>query len=82
MAFVGEAGFDLAGHVDRLVLGEFVDIHVIDQLLNLLWRHRFVEESGDFLDFTGQILRAIESNYTYHSFVKTAYLLHVFVEKK
>jgi uncharacterized protein YecE (DUF72 family) len=56
---------------------------VIDQLLNLLWRHRFVEESGDFLDFTGQILRAIESNYTYHSFVKkTAYLLHVFVEKK
>jgi hypothetical protein len=32
---------------------------VIDQLLNLLWRHWLVQESGDFLDFTGQILRAI-----------------------
>jgi hypothetical protein len=29
---------------------------VIDQLFNLLWRHSFAQESGNFLDFLPDVL--------------------------
>ena len=37
VSFIGEAGLDLSGHVDRFVFGEFIDTNVIDKFLDLLF---------------------------------------------
>lgn len=61
VALVGESGLDFHVHVDRLVLGEFFDFDVIDQLFNLLVGQRLVQKGGDPSNFLSDILFFMEN---------------------
>ena len=56
MSFIGESRFDLHRHVDWCIFRKVVHFDVIDQFLDLLRRHSFAQEGGDFLDFLPDIL--------------------------
>ena len=54
---VTDTCFNLLCIINRLIFGKFIDPDVIDQLLDLLWCHWFVQKTGNSLDLSPNILK-------------------------
>lgn len=80
MTRIGKAGFNLHGHVYRFVLGEFINLDVVHELLDLLVGQGLVQEAGYLSDLATQVLHCFELVYRVFVSVKfIVYLLHVFI---